>query len=132
MGSIRLKLHIGQLAAAVALLVAACPAGAQQGDISKGSALFATHCSECHSMKEGKHKKGPSLFATLGSRAAQREGFIYSDALRNSQITWSDEALSRYIASPRTAVPGGRMKYDGLESASERKDLIAYLASQGR
>jgi len=131
MDSIRLRTAIGQLAAAVALLGAACTAGAQQGDISKGAALFATHCSECHSMKEGKNKKGPSLFATLGSKAAQREGFVYSDALRNSQITWTADALSRYIANPRTAVPGGKMKYDGLESASERNDLIAYLARQG-
>ncbi len=132
MNSIRLKTAIGQLAAAVVLLGAAYPVAAQQGDIGKGSALFATHCSECHSMKEGKNKKGPSLFATLGSKAAQREGFAYSDALRNSQLVWNAETLSRYIANPKTAVPGGKMKYDGLDSASERNDLIAYLVNPVR
>lgn len=105
---------------------------AQSGDIAKGAALFATHCAECHSVKEGKNKKGPSLFATFGAKAAQREGFAYSDALKNSQIVWNAETLSRYLANPRVAVPGGKMKYDGLESASERADLIAYLASQGK
>lgn len=129
MNRIRLKTGLGQLAAAAALLDTAYPACGQQGDIGKGAALFATHCAECHSMKEGKNKKGPSLFATLGTKAAQREGFAYSDSLRNSQLVWNAEALSRYIANPRTAVPGGKMKYDGLDSASERNDLIAYLAN---
>ena len=107
-------------------------AQAQTGDVSKGSALFATHCAECHSMKEGKSKKGPSLFASFGSKAGQHEGFAYSDALKNSQLVWNADTLSRYLASPKTAVPGGKMKYDGLENAKDRTDLIAYLASQGK
>lgn len=119
---------LGRLAAAAALLGATTLASAEPGDISHGAALFATHCAECHSMKEGKNKKGPSLFAIFGAKAAQREGFAYSDALRNSQISWTADALSRYIANPRTAVPGGKMKYEGLASASDRQDLIAYLA----
>ena len=114
-----------------------CPAFMQQalaqsGDVSKGSALFATHCAECHSMKEGKSKKGPSLFATFGSKAGQHEGFAYSDALKNSQLVWNAETLSRYLASPKTAVPGGKMKYDGLDNAKDRTDLMAYLANQGK
>lgn len=129
MSSIRLKSGLCQLAAAAALLGAAYPACAQPGDIGKGSALFATHCAECHSMKEGRNKKGPSLFATFGAKAAQREGFAYSDALRNSQLVWNAASLSNYLANPKTAVPGGKMKYDGLDSASERNDLIAYLAN---
>lgn len=123
----RLIIGLGRLAAAAALLGATALASAEPGDINHGAALFATHCAECHSMKEGKNKKGPSLFATFGAKAAQREGFAYSDALRNSQISWTADALSRYIANPRTAVPGGKMKYEGLASASERQDLIAYL-----
>lgn len=105
---------------------------ADPGDINKGSALFATHCAECHSLKEGKDKKGPSLFAVFGAKAAQREGFAYSDAMRGSQIVWNAETLSSYIANPKKTVPGGKMKYDGLESAAERADLIAFLATQGR
>jgi len=105
---------------------------AQQADLAKGAALFATHCSECHSLKEGKDKKGPSLFASFGAKSAQREGFVYSDALRNSHIVWSADTLSSYIANPKKAVPGGKMKYDGLDNAAERADLIAFLASQAK
>ncbi len=116
--------------AALALLslAAASAAHAQPGDVTKGAALFATHCSECHSMKEGKDKKGPTLFNIFGTKAAQREGFNYSDAMRAGQLTWNVETLSNYIANPKKTVPGGKMKYDGLDNAAERADLIAYLA----
>lgn len=102
------------------------------GDAQKGAALFATHCAECHSMKEGKHKKGPSLFLTLGSKAGQQSGFAYSDAMKASNWTWTAETLAKYIAHPKSALPGGKMKYDGLESATDRTDLIAYLTAQGK
>lgn len=108
------------------------PAAAQQGDATKGAALFATHCSECHSVKEGKDKKGPSLFRIVGAKGAQREGFAYSDAMRAAAPTWTAENLSSYIAAPKKFVPGGKMKYDGLDSAPERADLIAFLATQGK
>ncbi|MEY5100775.1 MAG: hypothetical protein RJA36_3494 [Pseudomonadota bacterium] len=124
------KLLLGGLAAALTVL--ALPAVAQQGDATRGAALFATHCSECHSMKEGKNKKGPSLFATFGVRAAQREGFAYSDALKASQLVWNADTLSRYLTDPRATVPGGKMKYDGMASAAERADLIAHLAASAR
>lgn len=99
------------------------------GDVQKGSALFATHCAECHSMKEGKHKKGPSLFLTLGTHAGQQAGFSYSDAMKASGWTWDADILSKYIANPKAALPGGKMKYDGLASVAERNDLIAYLSA---
>jgi cytochrome c len=98
-------------------------------DLGKGAALFATHCSECHSVKEGKDKKGPSLFASFGAKSAFREGFAYSDALRGAGLTWTADNLNAYITNPKQKVPGGKMKYDGLDNAAERADLIAYLAS---
>jgi len=130
MKTINSNFLLGGLAAGLTLL--ALPAAAQSGDATRGAALFATHCSECHSMKEGKNKKGPSLFATFGARAAQREGFAYSDALKASQLVWNADTLSRYLTDPRATVPGGKMKYDGLPSAAERADLIAYLAASAR
>ena len=113
-------------AMAATLLLAAAPARA-----ADGAALFATHCAECHSLKEGKDKKGPSLFGTLGKPAAGRTGFVYSEALRGSGLVWTAENLDAYLAAPARKVPGGKMKFDGLPSAAERADLIAYLASLG-
>jgi len=100
-----------------------------QVDLKKAAGLFATHCSECHSVKEGKDKKGPSLFAIVGRKSATVPGFVYSDALRQSGLVWSPAVLDRYIAAPAATVPGGKMKYDGLGDAQERTLLIEYLTS---
>jgi len=102
------------------------------GDAQKGASLFATHCAECHSMKEGKHKKGPALFSILGTKAGQQAGYAYSEAMKSSNVTWTAEALGRYVTSPKGFIPGGKMKYDGMENPGERADLLAYLSSQGK
>lgn len=122
---------MGTLRSAALLLaaVAALPAAHADGDAGRGAAVFATHCAECHSVREGKDKKGPSLYAVLGRPAAGKPGFAYSDAMKAAGITWTPEALDAYVKAPAQRVPGGKMKYDGLPSAAERADLIAYLQS---
>jgi cytochrome c len=99
------------------------------GDAAAGGKVFATECAECHSVREGKDKKGPSLFGIVGAKAGRREGFAYSPALVAANITWTTEALSDYVAAPKKLVPGGKMKYDGLADARQREDLLAYLAT---
>jgi cytochrome c len=115
--------------ALLALLGASLVHGAcAAGNAAAGQDVFAEQCSECHSVKEGKHKKGPSLYATIGRPAAGVSGFEYSAALKASGKVWTPEALDAYIANPKAAVPGGKMKYDGLADAKARADLLAYLA----
>lgn len=114
---------------AVALsLLASSTCWSQQVDIKRGGELFATHCAECHSTKEGRNKKGPSLFNIFGKRAGLNADYTYSDALKNSRLTWDAETLSKYITAPKTLVPGGKMKYDGMSNAAERDNVSAYLA----
>jgi hypothetical protein len=50
--------------------------------------------------------------------------------MRASQFTWDADTLAKYVTSPTKSLPGGKMKYDGLESESGRADSIAFLASQ--
>lgn len=119
----------GLLCAAAALL-AWQPAARADGDATAGSAVFATHCAECHSLREGKDKKGPSLYAVFGRPAGARPGYVYSDALKAAGLSWTADNLDAYLRAPAQRVPGGKMKYDGLASAAERADLIAYLQSQ--
>lgn len=112
------------------VLTAAAGHALAAGNPTAGQDVFAEHCAECHSAKEGKQKKGPSLFATLGRPAANVAAFAnYSAALKNSGKTWTPEVLEAYITNPKAAVPGGTMKYDGLPDAKARADLIAYLAT---
>jgi cytochrome c len=99
------------------------------GDVAKGKDVFATECAECHSVREGKNKKGPSSFGIVGRKAATIPDVAYSDALKASGITWTPDKIDAYVSAPKKVVPGGKMKYDGLASAAERADLIAYLAT---
>ncbi|WP_028312811.1 c-type cytochrome [Derxia gummosa] len=116
-------------AAALLLGAAIATPALAAGDAKLGADLFSEHCAECHSLKEGRNKKGPSLFASVGRKAGQIGDFSYSDALKASGITWTPEQLDAYLKAPKQAVPGGKMKYDGMAEAKDRADLIAYLAT---
>lgn len=113
-------------------VLAAClgqVAYAQTGDIGQGMDVFAAECSECHSVRSGKNKKGPSLHAVVGRQSAAIADFKYSDAMRQSGWVWDAETLRPYLTRPKQALPGGKMKYDGLPDAKALEDLMAYLAS---
>lgn len=99
------------------------------GDVPKGKDVFETECAECHSVREGKNKKGPSMFGVVGRKAATVSDATYSDALKASGIQWTPDKIEAYVTAPKKLVPGGKMKYDGLASAAERTDLLAYLAT---
>ncbi|CAK0762084.1 cytochrome c [Gammaproteobacteria bacterium] len=93
-----------------------------------GASVFEEECSDCHSVTQGKNKKGPSLFGVVGRNPATIEGYNYSDAMRANHTTWTADRLDAYITAPKKIVPGGKMKYDGLSNAADRTDLIAYLS----
>jgi cytochrome c len=97
------------------------------GDIKAGAKIFSDECSECHSMKEGKNKKGPSIFGLVGRKAGTLSDYDYSDAIKSSGIVWNSEKLNAYITSPQKMLPAGKMKYDGLSNEKSRQDLITYL-----
>lgn len=94
-----------------------------------GSDVFAQECAECHSLREGKNKKGPSLFAVVGRKAGSVADFNYSDAMKTSGLTWTPAQLDAYVTHPRAVVPNGKMKYDGLDDTQARADLIEFLGT---
>jgi cytochrome c len=122
------RIFISKLVPLVFLNIALSGQAQQQGDIGKGVEIFAIHCIECHSVKEGKNKKGPTLFGIYGKKVALNATFNYSDAMKNSIIIWNAESLDKYVKNPKRFMPGGKMKYDGLESAEDRANLIALIA----
>lgn len=110
------------------LLLAACT-GTVLADADVGGDVFDTNCADCHSLKSGRNKKGPSLAGVVGRGAGKVAGFAnYSTALLGSQITWTPNQLDAYLANPKHVIPGGKMKFDGLSSAKERADLLLFLA----
>lgn len=113
-------------------LVALLLAGQARADAARGADVFDENCAECHSVTQPlKNKKGPGLYGVIGRAAATVPDFKYSDALIASKLTWTPESLDAYIRSPKAAVPGGKMKFDGLDDAGARQDLIDFLRSPG-
>ena len=99
------------------------------GDVKRGADVFDSQCAECHSVRQGKNKKGPSLFASVGRAAGTVPDFVYSDALKQSGITWTPDKIQTYLAGPKKMVPGGKMKYDSDMTPADVTDLLAYLGS---
>lgn len=112
----------------VIALVLVAPA-VHAADATHGASVFDEECSDCHSVKPDKNKKGPTLFGVVGRQAGSIADFNYSDAMKASGINWSPDRLSSYMTAPKKAVPGGKMKYDGLANDQARADLIAYLST---
>lgn len=118
-----------RLIALSAALSALVPMAHAAGNAERGGDVFDTQCAECHSVKAGKNKKGPSLFSTIGRKAASIPDFVYSDAMKQSGITWTPEKVAAYVDAPKTVVPGGKMKFDGKLTAQESADLLAFLGT---
>jgi cytochrome c len=100
---------------------------ADPGQVKEGKTVFNDVCSACHTNKPNQHKIGPSLFGVIGRHAGSAPGFDYSDAMKSAPVTWNDETLDRYLADPKSFVPGNKMPYMGVKNEERRKDVIAYL-----
>ncbi len=95
-------------------------------DAKRGEKLF-EECRACHALEPGASSVGPDLHGVMGRKAAAREDFRYSPALKKSNITWSRQTLDSYIADPQKAVPANRMPYGGMPEAKDRADLLDYI-----
>lgn len=100
------------------------------GDAKAGEAVFIA-CKTCHVTTEGQNRIGPSLHAVVGRKAGTVANFTYSNANKNSGITWTPEKLFQYLENPQRVVPGTKMTYPGLPDPQKRADVIAYLKTQG-
>lgn len=100
-----------------------------QGDAAHGEKVF-NQCKACHAVDEAKNKVGPHLVGVFGREAGSVEGFKYSDAMKESGITWNEETIAAYLADPRGYIKGNRMAFAGLKKEEDIADLIAYLKSE--
>ena len=116
----------------LAAAVLAASAGATRAqDLAAGENSF-KKCLPCHSVGEdAKNKVGPVLNGLEGRKSGTVEGYSYSEANKNSGITWSDETFKEYIRDPRAKIPGTKMVFAGIKNDKEVNDLWAYLKSFG-
>jgi cytochrome c len=111
-------------------MLAALPAPYNTGDPAAGEQKFA-QCRSCHSIvKGGPNLTGPNLYGVFGTKAAQVAGFSFSDAMKNSGLTWDAPTLDKWIENPRAVLPETKMTFLGLKDAKDRQDVIAYVAIQ--
>ena len=121
---------LGYLAAGV--LAANIPlAGATQtatesdlmGDPGRGKNLY-QGCQGCHSIED--NELGPRHRGVVGRHAGSVEDYNYSQALKNSGLTWDAATLDRWLSNPSALVPGTKMFFR-LDDPQARADIIAYL-----
>jgi cytochrome c len=112
------------LAAVLAVMVTG---GARAQDAAAGEKVFAV-CKACHQIGEtAKNAVGPVLNGIIGRPAGTYAGYSYSDANKNSGLTWDEATFRDYIKDPRAKIPGTKMIYPGLKDEQKTSDLLAYL-----
>ena len=115
--------------AGAALIVSIGAAAAQ--DAAAGEKVFAK-CKVCHQIGEGaKNLVGPVLNGVVGRKAGTYPDYHYSDANKNSGITWDEATLKEYLKDPKAKVPGTKMVFPGLKSDDDLANVIAYLKQFG-
>ena len=130
-------MKIAMLAGGIALVLSAAGALAQTAEekeaaIKAGETVFA-QCRACHQIgPTAKNTVGPILNGLFGRKSGQIEGYNYSEANKNSGITWDEKAFAEYIANPREKIPGTKMAYAGLKDPKRVENLTAYLRQFGK
>lgn len=120
----------------VALVACVGVVGTTAAVVAEGSnddleLAFNGHCRECHEFDKGDNRIGPSLYGVVGRKAGSVPGFSYSESLKDSGITWTEQNLDQWITNPNKMVPGNNMGaiFSGLSDAKERAKIIAFLKS---
>ena len=110
-----------------AAVVVAATGMARAQDLEAGESSF-KKCMACHDIgPDAQNKVGPVLNGLDGRKSGTFEGYNYSDANKNSGITWNEASFKEYIQNPMTRVPGTKMAFAGIKNDKEIADLWGYL-----
>ncbi len=109
------------------IVIVASAGGALAQDLAAGENSF-KKCLPCHSVGEdAKNKVGPLLNGLEGRKSGTIEGYNYTEANKNSGITWDDAQFREYIQDPRAKIKGTKMVFAGIKNENEITSLWAYL-----
>jgi cytochrome c len=106
-------------------------AAAVAQDAVAGEVVF-HKCKVCHQIGESAHNMvGPVLNGVVGRKAGIYPEYSYSDANKNSGLTWDEATLAVYLKNPRGLVHGTKMAFAGLKNEADIANIIAYLKEFG-
>ena len=107
------------------LILQSMPASAQDAALGEKSFL---KCKACHQIGEGaRNGVGPNLNALIGRKSGSVEGYSYSEANKNSGLTWDEDTFREYIKNPKAKISGTKMIFAGIPKDDEIDNLIAYF-----
>lgn len=94
-----------------------------------GERLFRRKCSICHTLgTDWARRAGPPLGGLFGRRAGTAPGYGYSEALRHSDVVWTEETVDAlFREGPDVVTPGSKMPIQRITAASDRADLVRFL-----
>jgi cytochrome c len=119
--------RVRSVAFAALALAASMRVASADGDAAAGQVAFKA-CRVCHQIGPGaRNFVGPELNGVVGRKAGTVPGYNYSDANKNSGLTWDEATLTKYLKSPRQVVPGAKMAFPGFASDADIANVIAYL-----
>jgi cytochrome c len=96
-------------------------------DLAAGENSF-KKCLPCHAVGEdAKNKVGPILNGLEGRHSGTIAGYSYTDANKNSGISWTEAEFLDYIKDPRAKIKGTKMIFPGIKNETEAKNLWSYL-----
>jgi cytochrome c len=86
-------------------------------------------CVACHTLTPDEGEKaGPSLHHLFGRNVGSLPGYKYSDALKNLDIVWTPDTVSKmFEVGPMNYTPGTKMPEQRIGS-EDRKALMDFLA----
>jgi cytochrome c len=93
-----------------------------------GAEIFRA-CVSCHTLTpdEG-NKAGPTLWHIFGRRIATLPGYNFSPALKQLDIVWSKETVSKlFEIGPARYTPGTKMPEQTIGSPQDRQALVEFL-----
>jgi cytochrome c len=116
------------LSLSVLIASSAIASAALAQDVAAGKSSF-NKCLACHAIGEGaKNKVGPELNGLNGRKSGTAPDYSYSDANKNSGITWNEAEFKEYIRDPKAKIPDTKMSFAGIKNEQEINNLWAFIA----
>ena len=86
-------------------------------------------CVACHTLNtDDGNRAGPTLHGIFGRRIASLPGYRFSPALRDMDIVWTPETVSKlFEVGPATYTPGTKMPEQRIGDPGDRTALIRFL-----